>query len=96
MDLQPREMSGGTYRGGQGFYPERLSNFSLCIRCGDCVLACEGTTSGRSDDTPLRMGFLPQDARDSRDGTAPPVEPGAKPGASVPEAESKGAAEPAA
>lgn len=68
MDLKPRELSGGAYRTGEGFYPDGLSNFSLCIRCGDCISACEGTTARLNVSTPLRMGFLPAGARDS----APP------------------------
>lgn len=63
MDLAPREMSGGKYREGAGFYPNGLSNFSLCIRCGDCVSACEATTARNAAPTPLRMGHLPERAR---------------------------------
>jgi polyferredoxin len=66
MDLMPREMSGGAYREGRGFYPEAMSNFALCIRCGDCVAACEGTTARNQTPTPLRLGFLPPDARDDQ------------------------------
>jgi len=57
-DLHPKEMAGGEYRGGMGFYGEAMSNFALCIRCGDCVVACEGMTQRFSEDTPLRMGWL--------------------------------------
>ena len=65
MDLEPRVMSGGAYRGRRGLYGEDLSNFANCIRCGDCVVACEAG-SGKDSLTPLRMGFLPADSRDAR------------------------------
>lgn len=66
MDLSPREMSGGAYRSERGFYGEGLGNFALCIRCGDCVVGCEGVGSSKAEAPALRMGFLPADARDSR------------------------------
>jgi polyferredoxin len=75
MDLAPREMSGGAYLDGHGFYPDGQSNFSLCIRCGDCVVACEGTTAHIDGPTPLRMGFLPPGARDAN--PPPELEPSA-------------------
>jgi len=68
MDLEPREMSGGPYRGATGFYPETLSNFSNCIRCGDCVLACDGINTRPDEPVSLRMGWLPADKRDSTPG----------------------------
>jgi NAD-dependent dihydropyrimidine dehydrogenase PreA subunit len=68
MDLHPRELSGGAYRGGSGFYPQALSNFALCIRCGDCVVACEDVNRSRREGAPsLRMGWLPDGARDAVD-----------------------------
>jgi succinate dehydrogenase/fumarate reductase-like Fe-S protein len=67
MDLQPTELSGGSWRGASGLYSDTMSNFSLCIRCGDCVNACEATTARSALPTPLRMGLLPSDARDSTD-----------------------------
>jgi len=79
MELAPREMSGGAYRGGRGFYGDYLSNFALCIRCGDCVTACEEVGSRRSETTALRMGFLPEHARESRPPAAEP-EPAAPAG----------------
>lgn len=66
MNLLPREMSGGAYLDGHGFYPDGQSNFSLCIRCGDCVVACEGTTAQNEGPTSLRMGWLPPAARDAQ------------------------------
>ena len=72
MDLKPRELSGGAYRGGTGFYPQPLSNFALCIRCGDCVVACEDVNEARRDGpASLRMGWLPEGARDAVDRTQP-------------------------
>ncbi len=62
MDLAPRYMSGGPLRDSRGFYPEGLSNFANCIRCGDCVIACEAG-SKKNMETPLCMGFLPKEAR---------------------------------
>ena len=70
VDLKPTEMSGGQHREGRGFYGDGLSNFALCLRCGDCVNACEGMTSRFDASTPLRMGWLPENARDSK----PPYE----------------------
>lgn len=63
MDLKPKEMSGGAPRESAGLYPEELSNFALCIRCGDCVKACEATSDDHDGPLPLRMGFLPPAAR---------------------------------
>ena len=58
-DLLPREMEGPS-RGGSGLFPDGLGNHALCIRCGDCVAACEGTTDRNAVATPLRMGWLPE------------------------------------
>lgn len=66
MDLVPRGMSGGAHREPRGFYPEGLSNFSNCIRCGDCVIACEAGSQGATD-LPLRLGALPAHAREARE-----------------------------
>jgi polyferredoxin len=62
-DLLPRAMPGPTHRTGTGLYPDGASNFALCIRCGDCIAACEATTARNRTPTPLRMGFLPESAR---------------------------------
>lgn len=68
VDLKPREMSGGAYREGRGFYPDALSNFALCLRCGDCVVACDDVNEARREGpVTLRMGWLPPAARDSVD-----------------------------
>lgn len=73
MDLEPRHMSGGEYRGARGLYGEHMSNFALCIRCGDCVTACAEVGSHRSEDVALRMGFLPADKREDRPAEAAPA-----------------------
>ena len=63
MDLAPRQLLDGPPREQRGLYPEHSTNLSLCIRCGDCVRACEGTNLKREEPTPLALGFLPA-ARD--------------------------------
>ncbi len=60
-ELEPRRMADAPTRDGRGFYPDGLSNFANCLRCGDCVEVCEATTSGQ-ELTPLRMGRLPASA----------------------------------
>lgn len=67
VDLKPRDMSGGKHREGIGFYVDGMSNFSNCIRCGDCVNACEGMTERYDAATPLRLGWLAEGARDSKE-----------------------------
>lgn len=69
VDLQPRDMSGGKHREGLGFYVDGMSNFANCLRCGDCVNACEGMTDRYEKETPLRLGWLPENARDSSEPT---------------------------
>ncbi|MFT5284195.1 MAG: polyferredoxin [Planctomycetota bacterium] len=62
IDLLPREMEFEDEeheRSGSGLYPDGMTNHALCIRCGDCVVACEAMTSRFDTSTPLRMGFLP-------------------------------------
>lgn len=61
MDLHPTEIT-DMPREGIGFYPNEMSNHSLCIRCGDCVAACEGTTARFEVETPLRMGSISKEA----------------------------------
>lgn len=63
MDLHPREMASDTQRDATGLYPEALSNFALCIRCGDCVVACEGVGQRGAPAPALRMGWLGEEAR---------------------------------
>ena len=75
VDLDPRRMSGGPWRGERGLYSDGLSNFSNCIRCGDCVLACDGINVRGGEPVSLRMGWLPPEARDS----SPPAEGAAEP-----------------
>ncbi len=62
MDLEPRHLDAPPSRGGLGLYPDNLSNHALCIRCGDCISACEETTKRDAAPTPLRIGWL----RDSK------------------------------
>ena len=66
MDLKPRAMTEASYREGSGLYGERMTSFSLCIRCGDCIAACEATTAKNDGPTPLRMGSLTREARTQR------------------------------
>jgi polyferredoxin len=62
VDLKPRELFDESQeRAGMGFYPGGLTNLSLCLRCGDCVAACEGTTAKNPGPTPLRLGLVKQD-----------------------------------
>ena len=79
VDLEPRDMAGGPYRGGLGFYGDGMSNFALCLRCGDCVIACEGANARRGDPLPLRMGHLAPQAREHRDGVRETPPAGAAP-----------------
>jgi polyferredoxin len=58
MDLPPRSLAAEDSRPGAGLYPDGLPGHALCIRCGDCVVACEGMTRRDPEPTPLRMGFL--------------------------------------
>lgn len=58
VDLKPTKMRSAETRAGSGLYPDALSNFALCLRCGDCVNACEGMTDRFDTSTPLRMGWL--------------------------------------
>lgn len=57
MDLQPRSLDAAESREGVGFYPNGMTNHALCIRCGDCVAACEATAEGE-ELAPLGMGWL--------------------------------------
>ncbi|MCP3916480.1 MAG: hypothetical protein GY711_13060 [bacterium] len=62
MDLTPRNLGSDVPRGAAGFYPAALSNYSLCIRCGDCVKVCDAVTEKQEGPTPLTMGFLSKEA----------------------------------
>ncbi|HED64639.1 MAG TPA: 4Fe-4S binding protein [Planctomycetes bacterium] len=82
MDLEPREILEGERERGFGFYPEGMNNLSLCIRCGDCVDACEGVNAKRGDPTPLRLGILPPGAipeKKDDDSADPAAEGGSSP-----------------
>lgn len=63
MELEPRLMETTPERDGFGLYPTGLSSHAQCIRCGDCIAACEGTTDGFDGGTPLRMGWLPAEGQ---------------------------------
>lgn len=62
MDLEPRDLASGASRPGNGLYPDGLSNHAQCIRCGDCVVACEQVTARKDEPTPLVLGWLPSSA----------------------------------
>ena len=59
VDLRPTKMATSEMRAGIGFYPDGVTNFANCLRCGDCVVACEATTASNPVPVPLRMGWLP-------------------------------------
>ena len=63
VDLKPREMASPVSRPGMGFYPDGLTDYANCLRCGDCVVVCESTTGPDDGETPLRLGWLPADLR---------------------------------
>lgn len=63
VDLKPTEMASEAYREGLGFYPDELTNFANCLRCGDCVVVCEDTTSKNALPTPLALGLLSAEGR---------------------------------
>lgn len=71
VDLEPRHMLAGTSREARGLYPEHLSDLANCLRCGDCIVVCEDTTSKDPLPTPLRLGWLPPQARESQGEAAP-------------------------
>ncbi len=59
VDLEPRKMAEAATRPGTGFYPDGLSNYANCLRCGDCVAVCEVTAEGEEcEDTPLQLGWI--------------------------------------
>lgn len=66
MDLDPKHMSGGARRGAAGVYADYLSNFALCVRCGDCVVGCEEVGTRGQTTSALTMGWLGPDQRESR------------------------------
>ena len=79
VDLEPRSMAGGAYRPGLGLYGDGMSNFANCLRCGDCVIACEGANARVDEALPLRMGFLDEPAREHRNDVRATPPPGRAP-----------------
>ena len=70
IDLLPRAMEFEDEeheRPASGLYPDGMTNHGLCIRCGDCVVACEAMTSRFDAEVPLRMGFLPPENQRNQD-----------------------------
>lgn len=65
VDLAPREMKDGELRPGTGFYPDDLSNYANCLRCGDCVAVCEDVAAEPGQTAPLRMGWIGTGDRES-------------------------------
>ena len=66
IDLLPRAMEfedEAHERPASGLYPDGMTNHGLCIRCGDCVVACEAVTAHYDTEVPLRMGFLPPEGQ---------------------------------
>jgi polyferredoxin len=64
VDLKPRALlDPAEVRAGMGFYPEGMTNLGLCLRCGDCVAACEGMSREKDANTPLALGILSTEAR---------------------------------
>ncbi len=70
VDLKPTEMATSAMRPGIGFYPDAMTNYANCLRCGDCVVACEATTSNNPEPVPLRMGWLPPGVGKAEDADA--------------------------
>ncbi len=66
VDLKPRDMSGGPWRDERGFYSDGMSNFALCLRCGDCVVACEEVGTRGEPMSALSLGALSADARNAQ------------------------------
>ena len=63
VDLMPREMATEDCRDGLGLYPDGMSDFANCLRCGDCVVVCEDVTGENSGGTPLTLGWLSEEGR---------------------------------
>ena len=63
VDLKPREMATEDCRDGLGLYPDGISNFANCLRCGDCVVVCEDVTGKHEGPVPLTLGWLSEEGR---------------------------------
>lgn len=56
IDLAPRAVDGVPEGPRAGFYPDGFHAAALCIRCGDCVAACEQVTARSQRPAPLALG----------------------------------------
>lgn len=57
MEIEPRDLV-GTTRDASGFYFPTPNSTALCIRCGDCVEACDRFFEKKGGPSTLRLGFL--------------------------------------
>lgn len=67
MDLEPRHLVDGAPRATSGFYPEGTTNLAQCIRCGDCVIACEGVRRDAVEPVSLALGWLEQPSAEAEE-----------------------------
>ena len=58
IDLAPRTMLQEDDGKRRGLYPEASTSLALCLRCGDCVRACEGVNAKQPGPVALHMGLV--------------------------------------